>query len=68
LLKVASHRFKAFVHKFGRQPMPDEPLFFDPKSDRPVLANDAEIRRQLIAAASATGVSAARLMRFLEID
>jgi hypothetical protein len=68
LLKVTSHRFKAFVHKFGRPPMPDEPLFFDPESDRPVLANHAEIQSQLIAAASATGVSAARLMRFLESD
>ncbi|MGO9057921.1 MAG: hypothetical protein ACLQU2_11125 [Candidatus Binataceae bacterium] len=65
LLKVASHRFKVFVQKFGRQPTPDEPLFFDPESDQPVFATDAQIRRQLIAAASATGVSAARLMRFL---
>lgn len=27
---------KAFIEKFGREPSKDDPVFFDPKTDRPV--------------------------------
>lgn len=33
LLKIASVCFEAFRSRFGRDPFPDKPLFFDPSRD-----------------------------------
>jgi hypothetical protein len=65
---VTRQRFKAFEQKFGRLPGPQEPLFFDPHADFPLLASPAEIREQLIAAAGAIGIEASRLLRRLGMD
>jgi hypothetical protein len=61
-------RFEAFRQKFGRLPGPNEPLFFDPLADFPVLATTEEICRQLIAASAAIGIEAGRLLRRLDMS
>jgi hypothetical protein len=64
-MKVVHYRFAAFQQTFGREPGPDEPLFFDPACALPRLAQPKEIRRQLMAAAAATGVEPALLSNLM---
>ena len=68
LLKVASVRFQAFRDRFGRDPFPDEPLFFDPSADQPVAPGSAVMRTQLLAAASATRTDRATLLKYFGLD
>ncbi len=68
LLKVASVRFQAFRDRFGRDPFPDEPLFFDPSEDQPVASGSAVMRTQLLAAASATRADRATLLKYFGLD
>jgi hypothetical protein len=68
LLKVAICRYGMFVKKFGRDPKPEEPLFFDPACDAPVEANRKEMRRQVIEAARSVRVDAGSLLTFLKLE
>jgi hypothetical protein len=68
LLKVAICRFGMFVKKFGRDPEPNEPLFFDPHSDQPVEADAVELRRQVMETARSAGVNADMVIRFLKLE
>jgi len=68
LLKIASVRFEAFRVQFGRDPFPDEPLFFDPSRDQPVAPASAEMRTQLLAAASATRSDRASLLKYFGLE
>jgi hypothetical protein len=68
LLKIASVRFEAFRDRFGRDPFPDEPLFFDPTRDEPVAPASAEMRIQLLAAASATRSDRASLLKYFGLE
>ena len=56
MLKVFRVRFQAFRNHFGRDPEPDEPLFFDPHKRRPVAPPPSVIRHQVMAAASTARV------------
>jgi hypothetical protein len=68
LLRVSEHRFRIFNERFGRDPEPDEPLFFDPSKDRPVAADPSETMEQVIAAASAAKVDARPVLKFLGFE
>jgi len=68
LLKVAICRFGMFVKKFGRDPEPNEPLFFDPHSDQPVEADTVELRRQVMETARYAGINADVVIRFLQLE
>ena len=68
LLKIASLRFQAFRDRFGRDPYPDEPLFFDPTQDEPVAPESAEMRSQLLAAASATRSDHSSLLKHFGLE
>ena len=68
LLKIASVRFQAFRDHFGRDPFPDEPLFFDPSAEQPTASASAVMRTQLLAAASATRSDRASLLRYFGLD
>lgn len=68
LLKIASVRFEAFRNRFGRDPFPDEPLFFDPSLDQPVAPASAEMRTQLLAAASVTRSDRASLLKYFGLE
>jgi hypothetical protein len=61
LVKVASVRFKAFCDRFGREPLPDEPLYFDPEADTPVQASPSEVQLQLDDACRKAGIAPSML-------
>jgi len=68
LLKIVSVRFETFRDRFGRDPFPDEPLFFDPGQDQPVASASAEMRNQVLAAASVTRSDRASLLRYFGLE
>jgi len=68
LFEVIRFRFGIFREKFGRDPRPDEPLFFDPTQEWPAKACVDETRRQIQAAAAAMGVRLRPVLRLLNLD
>src|ERR1700676_1790330 len=46
----------AFVAKFGREPGPSDPLFFDPDADTPQLLDPDEIQRAMTEAMGEAGI------------
>jgi hypothetical protein len=67
LMEVVSHRFGIFRLKFGREPLPDEPLFFDPEADCPVQASPIQVHAQLADACRETGIGLSMLTSFLNL-
>jgi hypothetical protein len=65
MLKIARMRSKIFRAKFGRDPGLDDPLFFDPKSDHPLIASITEMHVQLMDAALVTRSDYTGVMRYL---
>jgi hypothetical protein len=65
---VVRYRFSAFRAKFGREPKPVEPLFFDPSKSVPVKASLHEARAQIEEAATVVGIDAGPVVRFLKLD
>jgi hypothetical protein len=68
VLLVIQHRFDCFRQQFGRDPGPSDPLFFDPLKNRPTKATLRDAREQIEAAATAAGIEAAPVLRFLKVD
>ncbi|HVB81647.1 MAG TPA: hypothetical protein VNE82_17075 [Candidatus Binataceae bacterium] len=64
LMSIAAVRFDAFRDHFGREPLQDEPLFFDPEADSPVEANPSQAHAQLLDACRAMGVAPSMLENF----
>jgi len=67
-LEVFRIRYRAFYERFGRDPLPDEPLFFDPAQDQPVAPDCAVIRAQVLKAASSAGVDGRMVLSFMRLD
>jgi hypothetical protein len=65
MMKIVQYRFKAFKLTFGRDPRPDEPLFFCAKTAHPHNAERAQVIKQLEQAADATRVRLAPVLEFL---
>ncbi len=53
---------ESFVEKFGREPGPGDPLFFDPDYDVPVPLTEAKLRRELSEAARKAGLDVNRVL------
>jgi hypothetical protein len=51
---------KAFVEKFGREPGPNDPVFFDPDKDVPTLIDPARLDADLEKALRESGIDPAR--------
>lgn len=68
LLKVARFRFVEFRDRFGRDPGPNEPLFFDYTQDQPVAAESLELHFQVMIASSATRSSPLPVLKFLGLE
>ena len=65
LVQIVQHRYTAFVQKFGREPGPHDPLFFDESKVEPTKADLPSTRRQLAEGARAAGVKVAPVLMFL---
>jgi hypothetical protein len=65
LMKVIQYRFKAFKRAFGREPLPNEPLFFAATA-APQRASSEQMMRQLEQAANAMGIALAPVLKMLE--
>jgi hypothetical protein len=65
LLEIAKVRFALFRERFGRDPGPDEPLFFDPEKVEPTAATQADQRVQVVSAAMASAVDAGAVLDLL---
>ena len=59
LILVIRYRFKVFRERFGREPRPTEPLFFDASKKPPVKASLSDAREQIESGAIAVGVDPA---------
>ena len=68
MLEVFRFRYQAFRNKFGRDPEPDEPLFFDPNQQRPVAPEASVIRHQVMTAASAARVDGTMVLDVLRMS
>jgi hypothetical protein len=65
VMRIAKLRYEMFRDRFGRDPYPDEPLFFDPSNDIPVVADVSQMWTQVMDAAVATRTDALSVMKFL---
>ena len=52
-----------FIEKFGREPGPKDPIFFDPDFDVPTPLSKAKLKRGLIEAARKAGLNVDRVLR-----
>jgi hypothetical protein len=65
--EVIRLRFRAFREKFGRDPGPNEPLFFEPNRDRPVQVDTAQAIEQIEAAAGTLKIDSEPVLDFLKL-
>ncbi|HUN57286.1 MAG TPA: hypothetical protein VMU41_04175 [Candidatus Binataceae bacterium] len=65
VMRISKLRYQLFRDRFGRDPYPDEPLFFDPSNDVPVVAEVSQMWTQVMDAAVATRTDALSVMKFL---
>jgi hypothetical protein len=65
VLKIARLRYRVFRERFGRDPGPDDPLFFDPAQREPIVAGAADMWKQVFDAASTTRTDFLSVMKFL---
>ena len=63
LRKILKAQHKQFKEKFGRDPGPNDPIFFDPDSDTPRPMPVERLTDGIIKAARAAGISPERAMR-----
>ena len=62
--KALELQIEAFREKFGREPEPDDPLFFDPDADTPVPIDVEEVSAQIIKAMASAGLDPAKIYAF----
>jgi hypothetical protein len=55
-LDVIEIQRQAFIRKFGREPGPDDPIFFDPEQDTPQPVSSEKMREQMVVAMRAGGI------------
>jgi hypothetical protein len=53
---MRKHREAFIKKKFGREPRPDDPVFFDPDYDTPVALSEEKLRAQALKAMQAAGM------------
>jgi len=64
-MRIARLRYELFRDRFGRDPYPEEPLFFDPSCDVPVVAEVSLMWTQVMDAAVATRTDVLSVMKFM---
>lgn len=64
--KILKQQLKAFRKKFGREPGPGEPIFFDPEADTPTPLNEQRFRDGTIEAMKLAGVQPQIIYAFMK--
>ena len=64
LVDVLEKQMEAFRQKFGRDPGPDDPVFFDPNADTPQPFDGDELMRAMVEAMAEAGVDPARIYAY----
>lgn len=54
--KLLREAREAFVKKFGREPGPGDPIFFDPDKEKPTPLNPESVVTEVVAGMKAAGV------------
>ncbi len=62
LYEAIKQQLESFKEKFGREPGPDEPVFFDPDCDVPTRLSESKLRRELSEAARKAGLDVNRVL------
>ena len=62
LHEAIKRQLESFKEKFGREPGPDDPLFFDPDCDVPIPLSELKLRRELSEAARKAGLDVKRVL------
>ena len=58
-------QLKAFKKKFGREPGPDDPVFFDPDYDSPTPISEEKLIESIIEASTKAGIDSHKaLLKF----
>jgi hypothetical protein len=55
----------AFIEKFGREPGPTDPVFFDPTKDEPTQMSGSDMRQQLTETMRKAGIDEEKIATFL---
>jgi len=53
--RIIRHQLQEFKKKFGREPGPGDPVFFDPDADHPTPYDPEKMKRQTLEAMRAAG-------------
>jgi len=57
-------QLEAFRKKFGRDPCPDDPIFFDPDADEPVPLNPQQYEHDMMETMAQAGINPAFIYAF----
>ena len=57
-------QLEAFRKKFGRDPCPDDPIFFDPNADEPVPLNPQQYEQDMMETMAQAGINPAVIYAF----
>ena len=65
LTEILDNQFNSIKEKFGREPGPDDPLFFDPNADTPQQLTDQQVNDRIRDAALADGLDPASVFHHI---
>ncbi len=71
MLGIMKKQLRSFRKKFGREPGPGDPVFFDPDAESPVPISEVKFETEVIKAARKAGFSEEQINRVclqFEID
>jgi hypothetical protein len=68
LAEAMKGQLEEFKRKFGREPGPNDPVFFDPDADTPQPLQIAKLRAIVIEAAEKAGLDPDRVLRTFGFD
>ena len=62
--EAIERQLEAFRRKFGRDPFPDDPIFFDPDADEPVPLNPQQYQQDMMETMAQAGINPAFIYAF----
>ena len=63
-MKALEQQKELFREKFGREPGPGDPIFFDPDSDTPIPVDEDLIKTDIVKAMASAGIDPALIYAF----